>query len=500
MTEFEQTHRWPGVSLRAMRRRDNRGLNAAATAVGYSVADYVYAGLLVLVGAALQGYANGTADALTVGIVFLFAGSAIVRLVFPGKQPEQRAFLLTYGICVFVGGLAQCYSLVALGELQGTVDAAKSYLPAISQSPPFATMADYNPHGAPLALFAWQQVYKLTWLLGLKFGPYTAVMFNALVMSLAAGITTATARELFGNDTWRLRRVGILFAFCGLFILFGAVWLRDCFTTFFNALVLWGLVRWLVRPVMTNLLFALAATGIGICAMLYLREASIVMFGFFWFLAFLFWLQRERMNPARLIAVWLVLCASMIAVPYILGFLSTSTANQSRYIEGYSAQSEERMEVDSLAMQMIVRQPLPIRLVVGSGFLMVFPMPLWAYLKSDITDYHLIKTWHGFYQVLIMPLVFAGFLAVFCMFQRDRKRAVPLVFLAAYLLMNLLAVVATSMEQRHLAQFMPAFIIVAALPGTRQNGTRRGVWHVAIAWFALVALLHLAWIVLKAIQ
>jgi hypothetical protein len=340
-------------------------------------------------------------------------------------------------------------------------------------------------------------VYKLTWLLGLDFGPYTAVLFNALVMGLTASITVATARELFGDDTWRLRRVGTLFAFCGLFILFGAVLLRDCFTTFFNAVVLWVLVRWLVRPTAHNLLCALAATGISAYAIAYLREASTVMFGFFGFMAFLFWVQRERLNSIRLIYVWLAVCALLISTPYILGFLSTSAAYQSRYTEGYVAKGEEQMEADSLAMRLIMYQPMPIRLIMGSGALMVFPIPLWAYVEKGATEYHLIKTWHGFYQVLVLPLVFAGFIAVFRLFKRDRRRAVPLLFLAVYLLLNLLAVVATSMEQRHLAQFMPAFFILAAVPDTRENKTHKGLRRIAVAWFVFVALLYVAWLAAK---
>ena len=463
-----------------------------------SFSSYLSIGLLVLFGSALQGYANGTADALTVGIGFLFLGSGIVKLAFLSKESEQQAFLLTYAICIFVGGLAQVYSLSVFGVANNFID-GQTFFNMISPRPPFMTMADMSSnYNFPLAIAIWQQVYRLVWLFGLDFKPQIAIMFNALLMGFSASITVATARELFGNDLWRLRRVGILFASCGLFILFGAVLLRDCFTTIFNAMALWGMVRWLVRPVLGNFLFALATTGISACAMVYLRTASAVMFGFFAFLAFLFWLQRERFNPAVIIVALLVTCAMLIALPNITRFLSTSQAYQERYAESYVAKNEDTMGEDSLGMRLIMNQPLPIRLIVGSGFLMIFPMPLWAYVRADVQAYHLIKTWHGFYQVSIMPLVLIGFLAVFRLSKSDFKRAIPLMFLLVYLLLNWLAVVATTMEQRHLAQFMPALLILAVVADVREQKTGRELKKIMTWWFILVMLLHLAWVILKA--
>ena len=71
----------------------------------------------------------------------------------------------------------------------------------------------------------------------------------------------------------------------------------------------------------------------------------------------------------------------------------------------------------------------------------------------------------------------------------------PMLFLAVYMLMNVLAVVATSMEHRHLAQFMPAMMILAAVPDTREKEERRRVRGVMLGWFSLVILIHLVWVI-----
>ena len=476
--------------------RDAVGLSRSATSTGLRSIVGSLSVLLAMAGSGMQGYANGTIDALFAAFLFNVVGISVVSLVFPRGGAEQRAFILTYGVCVFVGGLVQCYSLATFGNPQSTIDAVYSFFPSISPQPPFFTTMDDIPWRlAPtaMAILTWQQVYKLAWALGFAFGPYIGVMFNALVMGLTGSVTVRTARELFGDDAWRLRRVGTLFALCGLFILFGSILIRDCFTTFFNALVFWGLVRWLCRPTSRNMLLAVALTGISVGAMMFLRSRSIVLFGLFWALALLYWFRAKRLDPARLFALMLFMFALLFGSTYLMNYIQISQNLQSENIESYEEIMEQGHRDDSIGMSLLIRQPLPVRMVLGTGSLMVFPIPLWAYFHSGEREYHLIKGYHGIYQVLVLPLVLAGFMMVVRTFWRDRAQAMPLLFLAIYLVMNIMAVVATSLEQRHLAQFMPAMMILAAVPNTREKGIRKRVRDIATGWFSVVYLVHLAW-------
>ena len=348
-----------------------------------------------------------------------------------------------------------------------------------------------------LPLVIWQQVYKLTWLLGFDFGPYIGVMFNALVMAITGSITVRIARELYGDDAWRLRRVGTLFTFCGLFILFGAVLIRDCFTTLLNAFVLWGIVRWLVRSTPINLFFVIVLMVGAAYAMVFLRIESVVLFGLFGFLAFLFWFFKERPDRIRFFAMILVIDILLVTSAYIVEYAHSLQEIQTGGITQYDKLCRDASTDDSLGMRLVINQPLPIRLVLGSGMLMTFPIPLLAYFNFNSTDYRWIVGYHGIYQVLVLPLVFAGFIAVYHLLKRDRRQAAPLAFLAVYILMNLAAVVATSLEHRHLAQFMPALIILAALPDTREKKTRNGVRKMIMWWFGVVAFVNVLWVLAK---
>lgn len=323
--------------------------------------------LMLVAGGGMQGYANGTPGALLVASLLLLAGLAAVRLMFQNRRPERVVFVSTYAVCVFAGGLAQCYSLAVFNNPQSTPDALVSFFPMIAAGPQFTTMENMPLHNSPLAVVAWQQIYKLAWWLGLEFGPYTGVMFNAFVMGLTGSLTVRTAREFFGNDARRLRLVGTLFAFNGLFILFGAVLIRDCFTTALNALLLWGIVRCLVRPTLRNLLLAVALAGVSAYAMAYLRVQDVLMFGLYAFLAFPFWVLAKRMDAVRLTATLFAVGSVVIATPYLLAHSNLFRETQASAMANYAKRSAASSAVDSLGMRLVVDQPFPTRLVIGSG-------------------------------------------------------------------------------------------------------------------------------------
>jgi len=457
--------------------------------------------LMIAVGSALQGYFNGTFDAIAVAIAFLVVGVLVVGGVFRRSALEERAFLLSYSLCILGGGLAQWYATAVTGEPQSFIDAIGFY-DAIFPDPPYYSWDELQNlwldglqvgRGAPLAIVIWQVAYHVRLLLGLDHGIYVGVMLNALCMGFTASITVRTARILFGDDAWRLRRVGTLFALCGLFILFGSVLIRDCFTTLVNAVVLYGIVRWLRAPNPRNLTIAILLTVICLVAMIYLRYRTVVMFGAFWGLAGICWFSLHRLDLKRMLALGLVLVMLAAGSAYLAKYLGEARNLQSHHMDQYEGLLEESLRDDSLAMRLVVQQPLPIRLVLGTGSMMVFPIPIWDYWTRLRTEYHVIKGYQAFFQLLVMPLVITGFILTIMKFKEDRKQALPFLYLGVYLAMNIMAVVATSLEQRHVAQFMPALIILAAIPDRYIAKDRRILQQMSLSWYGLVFAVHVAW-------
>jgi hypothetical protein len=457
----------------------------------------IVTGMFVL-GSAMQAFANRAIEAVLVALFLLFTGRAVVALIFSNRKPEMRAFLLMYAISIFVGGLAQIYSLTIFNSVQSTID-ARGFLWQISPQPPFSTFTTVSPLRTPLAIVIWQQFYKLTWWLGFKFGPYTGVMVNAMVMGLTASLTVQIARELFSDDIWRLRRVGTLVAANGLFILFGSVLLRDSFTTFFMTLALWGAIRFLVRMKLRSLLIAISITGVSAWAMLYLREDAFLLIIMYAFLAFLFWLFG-RSGFIGLTVTTLFIVAVIVGSSFLSIYIQDIQVTQTTALEKYTNWATRTESPNSLGVRFVYDQPLPIRLVLGSITLMISPIPLWAHFRVGALEYHWIKGYNGIYQLFVLPFVFAGSLTAFRMFFRDTKRSWPYMFLVLFMLINVVGVAATSLETRHLGQFMSAFVIIATIPNTREKKTANELRRIKVLWLWGVILVHLAWAVLKIVQ
>jgi len=428
----------------------------------------------LLLGSLLLGTANKTLDAFTVALFFLMVGVVINEIFFLGGRYEMRVFLLAYSLCVMFAGFAQIYSLNTFGVLQSTKDSF-TFFNLISSKPPFTSARQLSPlFNFSLAILIWQQIYKLTWFFRLQFGPYTGVLFNGFLVGLSGTLTVRIARELYGDDNWRLRRVKTLYASCGIFILFGAIFLRDCFTLFFNTLILWMIIRYLCRSTLKNL-----------------AKALILIAFICWFF------NNRRINTKRIILILLIPLILLFTYKYLQKYYSLSSDITSKISEGYASWGKIRNRSGSLGMALVVNQPTPIKLVLGSGYMMLFPSPFWAGISCGASEYHLIKTWQALYKILIMPLVLVAFLMLAQKLRKEFKKPGPFFFLACYALLSLMAVVLITLETRHLGQFFPAFILIAAIPDTRNYFIARRVKKVAYIWFPFVVTIHILWAFLR---
>jgi hypothetical protein len=284
----------------------------------------------------------------------------------------------------------------------------------------------------------------------------------------------------------------------GLFILFGAVLIRDAFLTFVSMLVLWSIIRWLNRQTTLELLVGIALTSASAWAFYYLRLEQVMLLPLYWLLALFLWCH-SRMNGIGLVVAGILLCAMVVMSGPVAQFVDNAKGLQDGEKEKYERITVGSHSEGSLGRQLIVEAPLPIRQVLGSGVLMIYPMPLWAYFNTQARDYHWIKGYNGIYQVILMPLVFGGVFIVLRMYKRDRRRALPAMFLLVYFLLNFQGVIATSMEQRHLGQFLGAVLVLAGFPCCSDPEARAEISRISEGWFLVVFLVHLAWILLKVV-
>ena len=454
--------------------------------------------VVLCLGAAFLSTVNATVDVLTVISLMFSVGLALVFVLFRGKKTEISAFFYTFSVCVFFSGLAQTYSLLLFDNLQSTTDAAIYFYPEIKLIPPFeAPSFDILFTAYRLAIFIWQQVYILTWHLGIDGAPYIGVLFNTLIMAITASMTVNIARILYGNDRVRLQKVAILFSLCGIFILFGAVLLRGCFTTFVNTAVLWAIIKCLCYPKVKNLIIALVIITIAAVCMISLRFDSLLLFGAFIGLALIAWLFQGSFNTVRIMASVVIL----VGVASTIGILSEYSYQIAHVMElrqdGYAAASSRESAEGSLGMTFIVNQAWPIRLLIGTLTLIVNPIPFWAAFNMASFDYHWFMGLFGIYKIVLMPSVISSSYFIVKGFSNKQAHSTALLFLVAYLLVNTFAVVLTSLEQRHIGQFMAAFILIAVFLDNNSIHHRNMYRSVWFCWFGTVFLIHLLWLILK---
>ena len=449
-------------------------------------------------GAAFLSTVNATVDVLAVISLMFSVGLAFVFVLFRGKKTEISAFFYTFSVCVFFSGLAQTYSLLLFDNLQSTTDAAIYFYPEIKLIPPFeAPSFDILFTAYRLAIFIWQQVYILTWHLGIDGAPYIGVLFNTLIMAITASITVNIARTLYGNDRVRLQKVAILFSLCGIFIMFGAILLRGCFTTFLNTLVLWAIIKCLCYPKVKNIIIALVIIISASVCMISLRFNSVLLFGAFIGLALIVWLLQGPFNRKRITASVIILVGVAATIGILSEYFNQIVDVTGSQQERYSAASSIESAEGSLGLKFIVNQPWPIRLLAGSLTLIVNPIPFWAYFNMASFDSHWLMGLFGIYKIVLMPSVISSSYFIVKGLSNKQAHSAALFFLVAYLLFNTFAVVLTSLEQRHIGQFMAAFILIAVFLDNNSKHHRNMYRSVWFCWFGTVFLIHLAWVSLK---
>ena len=452
----------------------------------------VVATMLMFLGMLLISSANHTlAPLLLVPLVFSL-GSTLCRLL--GRE-EQRAFQLSLALCVLVTGLSQLYAKGFFGLIQTTTDAVDFYDLATGAST-HERWADLRRMvNAPLAASVWSWLYRLNTDFGFENGPWVGILFNSLLVGLSGSMTVQTGRYIFGQDAVRLKLLGTLFAGCGIFWLFGALHMRDGFALFLNSLFLYGFVRALALPRIDNLLLLCTIVFFVTWSMIYIRIDYVLLIPLCCMLGLVSW-TRRHFGGARLfllIMVGFTLAVGLLDViaPY---YWLASTYAIGGY-ESYRIFSE--MAGKGLGHATVVGQPLPIRLLAGSVYMHIFPIPLWAYFDTTLGEYHWIKGYQGFFLAAIVPFGLVGIYTAMKQAIRGGPKAPPLCFLALFTISTTLAVVATSLETRHHGQFLPAFLMLSAIPARRSPRIHSQLKLCCVLWYGAVVVIHLLWIVLK---
>jgi len=353
---------------------------------------------------------------------------------------------------------------------------------------------------APLAVVVWHDVYSFCSKLGFSAGNWIGVIFNASMMAVTGIVVIKIGKELFGQDEYRLRRMGTLFCLCGLTWLFGALFIRDCFVALINTLVLWGIIRFINDSKLINLVINCLIFLVSLYSLDYLRHESIYVLYVIYFVAMAVWvIKKETTFPAAVMLFLSFIFLTIILYPKVSMIVSGALNASVEGREQYGLMSSMNHDTSSLGLNLIVNQPMPVRAIMGIGYLLINPVPMWSYFNTNLGEYFWIKGWQGLYMLFLFPMAFLGSRMLFSSFGAlvSQNKKVAFNFLVAYSVVTLLMVSLTSLETRHYGQFMSSIIVLAAIPDSRSIIDRSLLALSIRIWFAVVVFVHIMWAAIK---
>ncbi len=429
-------------------------------------------------------------------VAALLYGTAylVLRCTPLGGTEERRTFNACFATAWCMAGVAALYLHFMLDPVQ--LDDAEDFY--VLASDPVASVLSISglqalTSGAG-AIVLWQQFYDFFSWLGLGRGRYIGITVNSLAVALNGVVAVKITRELFGNDRRRMRRLTVLLATCGLYGLFASIHLRDALVLLSITTLTYAWVRYLSRSGFGNALIVIAATILAAIVLPLLRTEfffvpiAMTLAGIAAILIFDPVRTGRRGFIIAVVGIGIIVLAKLL-IQYqdAIGFLLTSGQ------KNYAAMSAAESGAGSLGNAIIRAAPFPIRIVLGSIYLYVFPIPVWVgfQLKSA---YHLFTSLTAIYFYVVVPRVIVAMSGIL----RNKDRRTPgTMFLVLLSVGFPLAVGATSLETRHFGAFLVSFQILASIPdfAVREDLVAYRGW--ARLFLAAIIAVHVAWAMLK---
>ena len=144
-------------------------------------------------------------------------------------------------------------------------------------------------------------------------------------------------------------------------------------------------------------------------------------------------------------------------------------------------------------MSLILNQALPVRMVLGTLWILIFPIPIWSGFQLE-TVYHLFKSFNAIFMYLLIPLVVLSLQRIY----RFKIFRTPAILFCLFLILgSTLAVISTSIETRHFGAFLVPLILVALLPDLKLEEERIAYKNYLLYFMCVIFIVHITWFVLK---
>ncbi len=449
----------------------------------FSSADTV----LFFLGCISNLFANQAIQPIVAAFIFYIAGLGSLFLPRFGGHHERRIYTRVFAVGFVMAGISSVYRIV-LGDMQGD---ALNFYEVSSNVMVSLTLVDLQAmFENALPILLWGFVYDFFDALGFPREQYIGILFNVLVVAITGVIALKMTRQVYGFDFYRFKRLTLLFSACGLFWVFAGIHLRD------------SMVLLAVTALTYSWLYFLSKPDLGV-RLLQLIGFSLLASLFFGFLrtefmfvpialviagvaALMVGLKKGR----RIVAYLVVLVGLAVSAWLVVYFGEDIQLMLVSGNENYNKMSLIESADESLAMALIVTQPVPIRLFLGSIYLFVFPIPFWSGFQLE-SAYQLFKSFNVVFFYFVIPLLV---MTVLQLVKDKTQHSSMLVFLLFVSLGVTVVIAGSSLETRHHGAFFASIFVLALLPDLRARTVWQNYKQLSMVMLTGVAVVHLYWL------
>jgi hypothetical protein len=447
--------------------------------------------VLLTIGSFIHMVAEASLLPMVTALIYYCAGWTALWLPKLGRVWERHIYNRVFSVGFLVAGVSALYRNFWGDNL---VDATAFFEIASGEGSGLSITEIAVFTEGSLAVIIWREIFDLMAVIGFPRDQYIGVLVNVLIVALSSVIAIKIVQQIYGFDISRFKMLVLMYSFCGMFWIFSGIFIRDSIILLGVNLLVSAWVYFLNKPgfglrlIMAVFYSILASTLFGfmrsefVFVPISIATAAIaaVIFG-----------QKRGFNKSRL---YLLLALSMVVIG--IAFVIFGEAFKLALAlgkEGYLEQATSTSNDDSLGMALIVNQPMPIRLVLGSVYLYIFPIPLWSGFQLE-SSYHLFKSLNVIFMCFLLPLLL---LAFYTTWKNKLFRTRSMMFMLFLVIGFTFAIAGTSLETRHLGVFFVPIFILALLPNMENaivRGNYRQILYVVISMMLLV---HFAWLFLK---
>lgn len=492
MDRAERSVNVPSISLRREAGgQDSAGRlgNAASETLPWSFFSF----FSIVLGTVLHVLSYGSFSPVLVAGMFYGMGLVILFSTPLGGVPEQRMFSQVFGNCLVMAGVAAIYANQFGDPGQLYSDPAGFYEMAIGEAKGLTLEQLQAINEGSLAIVIWSAVYDIFETMGFEKERYVGITVNVTAVALSGVIGIKIVRNLFGDDYYRFRRLTLLVSTCGLFWLFAGIHLRDSLVLLCVSTIIWTWVRLISKPdVHWRLVHVVLASLFGAAFFVYFRK-EFVFLPLALLVAGMTAIAVGDLRSNRVTLYALGAIAGTISVTVGVFFASEVVQLLESGRADYLDEGADQHDAKSLGMALIVNQPLLVRLLLGTMYLYIYPIPVWSGFQLEEV-YALFKSLNALFLYFLLPL-----LAVFAsnMVTQKSIRSSALLFLVFSVLGFSLVVAGTSLETRHIGAFYVPVLVLATVPDLRIAQNRIAYKGFLALILAAVFVVHLTWMILK---